>query len=61
MANLEEMAAAFRNEGYSEINAEARVCQDIVLSAIAKSSLSNRKSRSWLRPHDCWGNLRPLG
>ena len=40
MANLEEMAAAFRNEGYSEINAEARVCQDIVLSAIAKSSLS---------------------
>ena len=40
MANLEEMAAAFRNEGYSEINAEARVCQDIVLSAIAKGSLS---------------------
>ena len=23
MANLEEMAAAFRNEGYSEINSEA--------------------------------------
>ena len=40
MANLEEMAAAYRNEGYSEINSEARVCQDIVLSAIAQSSLS---------------------
>lgn len=40
MANLEELAKAVRNEGYSEVNAEARVCQDIVLKAIAKSSLS---------------------
>lgn len=42
MANLEELAKAVRNEGYSEVNAEARVCQDIVLKAIAKSSLIPR-------------------
>lgn len=35
MANPEEMAAAFRQSGYSELNSEARVCQDIVLKAIS--------------------------
>ena len=40
MANLEELARFVRNEGYSEVNAEARVCQDIVLKAIAQSSLN---------------------
>lgn len=40
MANLEDWARTVRNEGYSEVNAEARVCQDIVLRAIAQSSLS---------------------
>ena len=40
MANLEELAAAVRNNGYSEVNAEARVCQDIVLKAIAQGSLN---------------------
>ena len=30
MENLEELAKARKNEGYSDINAEARVCQDIV-------------------------------
>ena len=40
MANLEELAAEVRNDGYSEINAEARVCQDIVLKAILQGSLS---------------------
>ena len=40
MANLEELARSIRNEGYSEVNAEARVCQDIVLKAIAQSSLN---------------------
>ena len=36
MANLEEVAAEVRNDGYSEVNAEARVCQDIVLKAIVQ-------------------------
>ena len=40
MANLEELASEIRNDGYSEVNAEARVCQDIVLKAIAQGSLS---------------------
>lgn len=31
---------AGKNEGYSEVNAEAKVCQDIVLKAISQSSLS---------------------
>lgn len=29
-----------KNEGYSEANAEAKLCQDIVISAISKSSLN---------------------
>ena len=40
MANLEELAWSVRNDGYSEVNAEAKVCQDIVLKAISNSSLS---------------------
>jgi len=39
MANLEEMAAQYMEAGYSQRNADARVCQDIVLKAIAKSNL----------------------
>ena len=39
MANIEEMAEKYRNIGYSERNADARVCQDIVLKAISKSNL----------------------
>lgn len=38
--NLEELASEYRTEGYSDENAQARVCQDIVLKAIAESSLS---------------------
>ena len=38
MANLEELAAEVRDDGYSEVNAEARVCQDIVLKAIAQGT-----------------------
>lgn len=40
MANIEKLAEKVRNEGYSEVNAEARVCQDIILKAISNSSLS---------------------
>ena len=39
MANLDGMIAAVIREGYSQANAAARVCQDIVLKAISKSSL----------------------
>ena len=41
MANLEELANTVMNDGYSEMNAEAKVCQDIVLKAIAQSSLNH--------------------
>ena len=34
--NLRELIDTVRNEGYSQANAEARVCQDIVLKAIEK-------------------------
>ncbi len=37
MANIEEMTEYYRNMGYSDRNADARVCQDIVLKAIEKS------------------------
>jgi len=40
MINLEELVWAVRNDGYSEVNAEAKVCQDIVLKAISNSSLN---------------------
>jgi len=40
MANLEELAAEVRNDGYSEVNSEARVCQNIVLKAISQGSLN---------------------
>ena len=33
MANLEEMAEVYRKEGYTDITAEARVCQDVVLKS----------------------------
>lgn len=38
MADIQMMARQYRDAGYSEQNAEARVCQDIVLKAIAKSN-----------------------
>lgn len=40
MADLNELVEAVRDDGYSQINAEAKVCQDIVLKAIASSSLN---------------------
>ena len=40
MANLEKMTAQYVDEGYSELLAEARVCQDIVLKAISESTMN---------------------
>ena len=55
MANLEELTANVRKDGYSEINAEARVCQDIVLKAIAEGSLSHNVTvKGGVEPHKTW-------
>ena len=40
MADLQILAEELKKEGYSESSAEARVCQDIILKAIAESDLS---------------------
>lgn len=39
--NLRELIENVRKEGYSQANAEARVCQDIVLKAIDESTFSD--------------------
>lgn len=41
MANLDSLISSVMEEGYSERNAAARVCQDIVLKAIAVSSFGD--------------------
>ncbi len=38
--NLLEEIEKMKNEGYSEANAQARVCQDVILYGISKGSLS---------------------
>ena len=59
MANLEEMAELFRKEGYSTANAEARVCQDIVLKAIAESNFSrNITIKGGVVMRSITGNIR---
>lgn len=40
MANLEKMTLQYVEEGYTELLAEARVCQDIVLKAISESTMN---------------------
>ena len=40
MANMEIMTAHYVDEGYSELLAEERVCQDIVLTAISESTMN---------------------
>lgn len=37
--NIREEIDRLREEGYNEANAEARVCQDILLKAISESTL----------------------
>ena len=59
MANLEELAAIVKNEGYSEINAEAKVCQDIVLKAIAESDFNrNVTIKGGVVMRNITGNIR---
>lgn len=40
MVDLEKMAAQYVSEGYNDLLAESRVCQDIMLKAIAESPLN---------------------
>ena len=40
MIDIEQLSSEYRRQGYSELLAEARVCQDIVLKAISESILS---------------------
>ncbi len=40
MINLSQLIATAKNDGYNEANAEAKVCQDIVLLFISKSRLN---------------------
>ena len=47
MIDLEIMVSEYLKDGYSELFAEARVCQDIVLKAIAKSPMNQDKNGSW--------------
>ena len=39
MATLREMIARANADGYMDDNAEAKVCQDIILKALSESSL----------------------
>lgn len=41
MIQLTDMIEAIRKEGYNDLSAEARVCQDVVLKAIASSQFNN--------------------
>ena len=40
MATIREMIRQAKNDGYSDENAEAKVCQDVVLKALSESTLS---------------------
>ena len=40
MVTIQEMIRQAKLEGYTDENAEAKVCQDIVLKALSESSLS---------------------
>ena len=45
MINLQKLEEKYRDAGYSEQNANARVCQDIVLKAIAESNLGRNVTK----------------
>lgn len=38
--NLQDEVDRIKQEGYSEANAQAKLCQDIIIKAISKSSFS---------------------
>lgn len=59
MVDLEAMVQEYQKEGYSEENADARVCQDIVLKAISESKLSrNVTIKGGVVMRSITGNIR---
>lgn len=59
MYNIRDWVERFVGEGYSRKNAEARVCQDIILMAIANSSLSrNVTIKGGVVMRSVTGNIR---
>ena len=59
MYNIRDWVERFVGEGYSRKNAEARVCQDIILMAIANSSLSrNVTIKGGVVMRSLTGNIR---
>ena len=59
MINLEKMTEKYRESGYSERNADARVCQDIVLKTIERSNFGrNVTIKGGVVMHSITGNLR---
>lgn len=59
MINLNEMIEKEINNGYGDANAQAKVCQDIILKAIASSSLSrNATIKGGVVMRSKTGNIR---
>ena len=59
MIPLEKMAEKYRDAGYSDRNADARVCQDIVLKAIERSDFGrNVTIKGGVVMHSITGNVR---
>lgn len=59
MLNIFEKANELKEEGYSESYAQAKLCQDIVLEALAKSSLSrNATIKGGVVMRSISGNIR---
>lgn len=59
MINLEKMAESYMDAGYSERNADARVCQDIVFKAIEKSNFgTNVTIKGGVVMRSITGNIR---
>lgn len=59
MVNLNEMIEIEINNGYGDANAQAKVCQDIILKAIASSSLSrNATIKGGVVMRSKTGNIR---
>lgn len=59
MINLEKVAEIYIDAGYSERNADARVCQDIVLKAIARSDFGrNVTIKGGVVMRSITGNIR---
>ena len=57
--NLMDEVAKIKEEGYNEVNAEAKLCQDIVIKAIARSSLNrNITIKGGVVMHSLSGELR---